>query len=307
MRSYLYSTLASFLFLSSPPFLQADEREAFNVFADVAVGGTWHNQDTKLQHSYRRLGNHFLLMIENDTAFVIVGIDPADDTHTRWEFREDGSINISKSKEIEGRPDTTKFKLLTTSDDFQAGTVLCADYSENEITLKTEEGEVLEVWTREPLKGEFPSLASDSPNEMPKCIKLLSGKKWLQGADPDGMSFLGASVSGWILNGNFFVLTGSTIAENQETAASMFIYGKDPQTGQHKCWEFSAGDPPGAGTFSILADGMSLKGTFTAEAPFNFAGKMQLLDDGALEYTASGTMGDDPKELPYGWTYYPVK
>ena len=181
-------------------------------------------------------------------------------------------------------------------------------YGEDKLSIETVSGNMpSQVWTREPLEGDFPSLASDPPEDMPKFIKHLSGTKWLLGASPQGEKFHGASVGGWILDGRFFVAAASTIDENQKTESSMFIYGKDPETGKHNCWEFSAGDPPGVGTFTIFEDGMSLEGTFTAEAPFNFSGKMQLLDDGTLKYTASGTMGDDPKKMPYGWSYRDVK
>ncbi len=310
MRNLMFSLISLTLYLSSLAYLQADEREAFERFANYIVGGTWHGEDadgTPLQHTYRwALGKQFLYMVENDTALHIAGVDPVDDTHTRWEFRADGSVSISKSRELEGGPNSTRFKLLEGAN-FSAGTILRGEYGEDQIKLKADEGSVLQVWTREPLEGDFPSLASDPPKEIPNLMKAISGPKWVSGG-LSGNKVYGTTLGQWILDGNFFLFTSTFLRKDEAAWGIMYVFGKDPETGEPTGWEFG-GFEAAVTKWKLTNQGMTITGkaTLPGNTTFTYSGTHSISDDGLVKYTASGKMSDESDPTPYGWTYYPVK
>lgn len=297
----------------------ADEREALNKVADFLVGGAWHGtQDgTPWQQSYRwAVGRQFLLCVVNDNELHIEGVNPASKTTLRWIFRANGAVESLEMESITVQKDKVRSRIKekpnsqATDVVFEmksAGDSIEINYSPSETTLNTFWASWTDTWTRKPLAGGFPSLASAPPQDAPKWTEKLTGAKRVLGRAPSGKEFYASALGEWILDGKFFLCTASCIGKDHSTWAHMFVFGKDPATAKLTAWEFGGLDfAVGKSVWSD--DGMSAEGR--CETPgdtFHYTVNMEVADDGTVKCSCNGKFGSQDTESAFGWTYHDVK
>jgi hypothetical protein len=167
---------------------------------------------------------------------------------------------------------------------------------------------VKQVWERRPREGDFPSVASDPPAQLPaslSTLKNLTGMKWIEGQLARGQQAVGTGVGQWILDGKFFLYTGSFTCDDQSVVSHLLVAGTDPDTGKATGWEF--GSDGSVGKFVMADDGYSLTGR-EVEADgsiFEFSGSFVMEGD-AWKYTATGKT-EANLSMPYQWQWRDVK
>ena len=186
------------------------------------MGGVWNDGQPKNadEHAYRwHFQDKLLLRVHKaPAALSLITVSPATNKQTEWKFGADGSVEKS-TWTLQARRDSA---VIWESPSGKYAGRYQVEHEKDAISITPLDPNsafpAKSVWNRRPLEGRFPSLASDTPKEIPSALSQLEhlvGFKSIDGVMPDSQKTIGASQGGWILGGKFFLYTSTFMTEDQ--------------------------------------------------------------------------------------------
>lgn len=323
LRATLFGVCVLLALQSDSLSFAIEPSQQMRSFGNKMVEGTWHQKLPKEQqgkHTYKwALGHQYLLVhqwhADKPNALSVVGIDPTSNLQTWWTFSDDGKVAIT-SVDVETLSSNEDRVTLAGNVANATGTFGVSWPDANTIAVdpgadaKHADGTkaIAERWERSKEADDLTWLNANAPTKVPsefEYLKSVTGKCWIDGKMQEGTKIAGASFGKWILDGQFFLFSASTVGEDQTTWSHIVISGNDPETDEPAEWEFTS---DGAKSYVTLSkDGKTIYGANTRSNGdvYRFEGQFTMDGDTLRYNSAIGQKGETP--LPYNWNYRRAK
>ncbi|MCR9291899.1 MAG: hypothetical protein NXI32_04215 [bacterium] len=282
----------------------ANSQEEIREYGSRVVGGTWHLKDpVSAQDTYQWfLGQQFLKLQHKGgvlgDSLGIIGRDPSNGKQTWWNFRADGSIE-KFTVAVQQEPGGVEVATVTSEAGDKIGTFTSTwtkdridTETENKIGGKVNKGK--RIWERSTEVADLSWLYSKPPMEIPTalaCTELLTGAKWVIGKDSRSETIVGATLSGWILDGKFFLYSAAGFDSSHALDNHIIIFGIDPSTEAATAWAFASDGS--TATYRLSPNGLAMEGEWIAASSdaSMLKGKFEKLENSVR---FSGTVDDKP-------------